>query len=295
MPGIDFHTHLAPLVDGPRRGPERLYDPDALVADLDRLDLDAAVVSIPPPFFRQELDAAGAAAWVREANEGLLRAIGDRDRLLALAYLPLEHPGVAAGEYARVRADERFAGVVGSAGGGSASMADPALEPLWSALSADRRLVLLHPGASPDPRLEAFYLHNLLGNPVETAVAVGQLVFGDVLRRHPGMRVVLVHCGGAVPGLVGRWQRGFDTSRPGVSTDAEPPREAVRRLWTDCLAHDPALVDHAAETFGEDHLLLGSDWPFPMGTDDPAGQIAHRGEAFVRRVAVDNARAALGR
>jgi len=315
MPGIDFHTHLAPVfdthhpptegvavdddgrlvVDGERVGMPRLYDPPALLSTLDRLDLDAAVVSIPPPFFRPGLSAADAATWAAAANAGLRRATDAHDRLLPLAYLPLDHPEVAVRVYEKVQADTRWAGVVGSAGGGAVSLADPAFEPLWAALDRDRRLMLLHPGSSPDARLDEFYLSNLLGNPVETALAAAQLVFGDVLRRFAGMRVLLVHCGGCVPSLVGRWERGLATERPGVRVAVEPPRAALRRVFVDCLAHDPAAVDAAVGVFGADRLVLGSDWPFPMGTDDPAALVAHLGPDGVRRVAVDNAAAALGR
>ena len=314
MPGIDFHTHLAPApsafdalpgvetaadgrlaLDGLPLGPPRLYARDALLAALDAADLDEAVVSVPPPFFRQTLEAPDAAAWTRALNLGLMAQTVERPRLLPLAYLPLEHPELALEEYRRCREERGWAGVVASAGGGSVSLADPRLEPLWRELDADARLLLLHPGSSPDARLEDFYFANLLGNPVETAVAAAQLVFGEVLARHPRMRVLLVHCGGCVPSLVGRWDRGLATSRPGVQEGMEPPSTAVRRLWVDCLAHDPALVDRAAEVFGEDKLVLGSDWPFPMGMEDPTDAVAHRDAAFARRVAVENAEVALGR
>lgn len=312
MPGIDVHTHLAPLlssdvagiaatadgrleVDGHAVGPGGLYDPARLVAWLDEVGLDEAVVSIPPPFFRQRLDAEAAAAWARTANDGLLAAVAGAPRLLPLAYLPLEHPAVALAEYERVRGDGRWAGLCASAGGRSASLADEALTPLWRALDDDARLLLLHPGHAADPRLAEFYLANLLGNPMETAVAAAQLVFGDVLATHPRMRVLLVHCGGCLPSVVGRWERGVATARPGLRPLTESPSVAVRRLHVDCLAHDPALVTQAVELFGEDKLLLGSDWPFPMGIEDPAQLIAHLPAALRARVAVENAEAVLGR
>lgn len=312
MPGIDLHTHLAPQlvencpagveatadgrlsVDGHVVGPPGLYRPEQLADHLAALGLDAAAVSVPPPFFRQWLRPAAAAAWARAANDGLLAAVAGQPALLPLAYLPLEHPQVALAEYERVRGEARWAGVTGSAGGRSVSLADDALAPLWRALDDDARLLLLHPGSSPDPRLEQFYLGNLLGNPVESALAAAELVFGDVLATHVRMRVLLVHCGGCTSGLVGRWERGVETARPGLRPLTEPPRTAVRRLHVDCLAHDPAVVSLAIETFGADKLVLGSDWPFPMGIEDPRELIAHLSPDLQARVAVDNAHAALG-
>jgi aminocarboxymuconate-semialdehyde decarboxylase len=314
LSGIDLHTHLAPdlgeagtspgversadgrlIVDGHQVGLPGLYAPDALDRWLVDVELSEAVVSIPPPFFRQGLDAAGAGAWARAANDGLTKATAGFTRLSRLAFLPLEHPEIAVREYERVRAEPGWSGVVGSAGGGSASLADASLEPLWTLLDADQRLLFLHPGESPDERLTAFYLANLLGNPVETAIAAAQLVFGDVLARFAGMRVLLAHCGGCTAGVVGRWERGVATERPGVGPLSETPREAVRRLYVDCLAHDARVVDLALETFGGDKIVLGSDWPFPMGIEDPRACVEHRGAAFVARVATQNANSALGR
>lgn len=83
---------------------------------------------------------------------------------------------------------------------------------------------------SPDPRLADFYLHNLSGNPVETALVAAQSVFGDVLARHAGMRVMLVHCGGCVPDLMPRGDHGVRTSRPRLGPLSELPSAAVRRL-----------------------------------------------------------------
>ncbi|HWH21615.1 MAG TPA: amidohydrolase family protein, partial [Solirubrobacterales bacterium] len=87
---------------------------------------------------------------------------------------------------------------------------------------------------------------------------------------------------------------GVATDRPGLEPLTEPPSTAVRRFFVDCLVHDPGAVDRAIDVFGEDKIVLGSDWPFPMGTKDPTSLIAHRGDAFVNRAATENARTALG-
>lgn len=83
---------------------------------------------------------------------------------------------------------------------------------------ADRSLpAFLHPGACPDARLEPFYLTNHLGNPYETTVAVAHLIFGDVMGQRPELRILLAHGAGAAAALVGRWERGYSTDRPGVN------------------------------------------------------------------------------
>jgi aminocarboxymuconate-semialdehyde decarboxylase len=189
-------------------------------------------------------------------------------------------------------------GVVAGAGGRCPSLADPGYEPLWRALDADGRALMLHPAQSSDYRLADFYLHNLLGNPVETAVAAAQLVFGNVLARHPGLRVILVHGGGVVPALAGRWTRGVETARPGVPEQELSVRDALRRFWVDGLTHDGTMARSLVEVFGADKILLGSDWPFPMGTPDPAAALnacpALAGAGIAAKAATPNAAAAFG-
>lgn len=291
---VDVHTHLAPelgdsagalagveessgryVVDGEPIGVSALYEAPRLADWLVAVDIDKAWVSLPPPFFRQGLEEAGARTWVERANDGLLARIAGLERLEALAYLPFEHPQVALTELDRLAGDERIVGWNISAGGGSVPLDDVRLTPVWDRLEALDRPVLLHPGSSSDTRLDRHYLSNLLGNPMESTVAAAELVFGDVLGTHPDLRPVLVHCGGAVPMLAGRWQRGADTERPGVGPLTLEPGVAVRQFWVDALAHDPKVVDLALAVVGVDKVVLGSDWPFPMGLDNPWAAVAH--------------------
>jgi aminocarboxymuconate-semialdehyde decarboxylase len=267
---IDLHAHLAPALpsDAPAIpvAPE-LQQPSALLEHLDRLELERAVVSIPPPFYRQDLTGDDAAAWVRAVNDGLADVVADEPRLSAFAYLPLEHPAVARRELERVQ-DQGFAGFTASGGGRSVSLAAAELEPLWRALDERGAALLLHPGASADPRLEELYLSNLLGNPFETTLAAAQLILGDVLARFPDLRFILAHGGGAVAALIGRWQRGVDTNRPGLASQSEDPLQAVQRLYVDTITHHPGVTELVRRVIGPEHLVFGSDWPFPMGSTD---------------------------
>ncbi|MFT4028894.1 MAG: amidohydrolase family protein [Protaetiibacter sp.] len=279
MSGIlDAHTHLAPELDPATQDvpvvPALLHDPEALAGHLRRLGLDGAIVSVPPPFFRTGQLPAATREWVTAVNDGLLRRVAAHPTLHPLAYLPLDDPLLALAEWESRRSDPLWVGAAGSAGGGALSLADTRFDPLWQMLSADDAPLLLHPGESPDERLDEFYLANLLGNPMETAIAAGQLVFGGVLARFPRLKVLLVHCGGVVPAVAGRWERGHVTARPGLDPSLERPSAALRRLHSDSLGHDVGMLGLAAEVFGHDHVVLGSDWPFPMGDDDPRSSVA---------------------
>lgn len=300
---VDVHTHLAPALPGGSEevGPDALRDPAGLVAFLDECGTERALVAVPPPFYRQSLGAGEAADWTRALNDGLLAAVAGLDRLAPLAHLPLEHPAVARAELDRVLAEGTvrdggpWAGFGGPAGGLCGPLDAPELAELWARVAASGLPVVLHPAHTPDERLNRHYLDNLLGNPVETAVAAGGLLLGGVLEANPDLRVALLHCGGVLPAVLGRWQRGVDTDRPGVdpAVVGAGPRAAARRLFVDTIAHDPGLIDLTLALLGEDSMVFGSDWPFPMGSR-PRDELAHLDPETVRRIGVTNAARLLG-
>jgi aminocarboxymuconate-semialdehyde decarboxylase len=285
--GWDVHTHLVPptvldaawredhdlvaqdghlVVGGRDRLPlRRLSDPPALLEWIDSQGLDGAVVSVPPPLFRYDLTGAEGVDWARLVNDGLAQLRGERLRVLG--QLPLSMPAEAARVAKEVLAAGGFGGFALGTLTTEPGFADPALDPLWTVLDEAGSFVLVHPGASPDPRLKPFYLANLLGNPCETALAAAGLVFGNVLPCFPRIRFCLCHGGGVTAAVAGRWQRGSDTSRPGVGPLPSPPGATLRRFYVDDLVHDPAMLTLVESTFGADRVLIGSDWPFPMGCD----------------------------
>ncbi len=294
MSGWDVHTHLVPptvleaarrgahglavtdgalVVDGRARLPlRRLAEPEALLDWVDEQGLDGAVVSVPPPLLRYDLSGAAAAAWAGLVDDGLLQLAGlDPARLRVLGHVPLG-PGEGGAEVAAL-AVERLTDQGGFAGVALGTLADPpgfaaaALDRLWEVLDACGAFVLLHPAECPDPRLQQFYLSNLLGNPYETAVAVAGLVFADVVGRFPGIRFCLCHGGGVTAAVADRWQRGMDTARPGVRPTPLSVLGALRRFYVDDLVHGDAPRALVEEVFGAEQVLCGSDWPFPMGSD----------------------------
>lgn len=287
MAGWDVHTHLIPptvlaaahsgdfglsveddtlVVEGRTRLPlRRLGDPGALLDWVSSQQLDGAVVSVPPPLFRYDLQGSDALDWASLVNQGLKELASNRLRVLA--QLPLSHP--EAGEVAsRLVAEGGFSGFALGTLTSSPGYAASELDSLWEVLHLAGAFTLIHPGHSPDARLDPYYLSNLLGNPYETAVAVAGLVFADVPGRFPGIQFCLCHGGGVTAVVSGRWQRGIDTARPGIEPLSSPVAKALRRFYVDDLVHDSAVLTLVEETFGADRILAGSDWPFPMGCDE---------------------------
>jgi aminocarboxymuconate-semialdehyde decarboxylase len=248
----------------------RLTDLDALLRWMDGRSISGAVLSIPPLLYRYDLeDPEEAVAWTRMVNDGL-RSVAQEvpDRLRTLAHLPIQAPESAAEEVENDTLNPHSGFSIGSSIGGL-TLDDPSLAPVFRRLDRAGRFVFVHPVETPDPRLERYYLGNLLGNPYETSLAAAYLVFSGMLSRYGNVRFCLAHAGGAAPYLIGRWQRGYDTDRPGIHPLPLQPREALKRLWFDSVAHGDAALALLVQEAGADRVLLGSDYPFPMREDDP--------------------------
>ena len=311
---LDVHAHLAPVladrlgaiagvdwsedagaltIDGYTLAAKSVYRPEALLAWMDEHRVDRAWISIPPPLYRLGLDEAAMRTWTHYANDGLDMLAAKRpDRLAPLYHLPVTHPALAA-EVVAARAKSgkaRFAMPAGSQDH-KVILSDPAYSALWTALNTARAFLFLHPCKGCDPRYEPFYLHNLLGSPMETALAAAHLAMSGVLERHPDMTICLAHGGGAAAAVAGRLERGQITGRPGAATGAERPRVAFKRFCVDCIAHDADALRLAAAMHGQERVLFGSDWPFSMGLPDPHKQLADTDASLRRRIFQDNPKA----
>jgi aminocarboxymuconate-semialdehyde decarboxylase len=152
-------------------------------------------------------------------------------------------------------------------------LSDPDLEPFWSRAEELQAVVFLHPfGCTLDERLDRWYLSNIVGQPVENAVALSHLIFSGVLDRHPGLRILAAHGGGYLPTYLGRADHGWAV-RPEAHGCREPPSTYLRRLCFDSVVYDPGALRHLVDAVGADRVLLGSDYPFDMGVDDPVERL----------------------
>ncbi len=308
---LDIHTHLIPVnpdgltnmpgvrwdpasgkmtIDGHTVGIKAIYDPAQLTSWMTAQQVAHAWVSAPPPTYRQHLMGSDALAWSRYLNDGLDAAADDSGgKLTALPHLPTQDPAVAL-EIAQALAKNgtrTFAMPTGT--GDERGLSDPAFDPLWAFLDEIAATVFFHPGSCADGRLSAFYLGNLVGNPHETNIAISHLILGGVLEKYPDLTPCFAHGGGTYPAIAGRIQRGFETSRPGVNTDAIPPDALLGRIHVDCICHGDAQLALAEQAFGFSNVLFGSDWPFPMGLLEPHGQMAAAPLARRKRIYIDNA------
>jgi len=302
---VDVHVHLTPPLMLKSRGREESWRPtvirdekgrqlrvevggrtmNSIVSELSRIEVvlelsarrgvGALIVSPWVSTIPSGTDRGRAIAICRAQNEVLLSACRQQPgRVAAFGAVPLQDPEAAA---------EMLVEVVGSGLLGvevtpcveGRWLGEPAFEPFWGAAEELGAVVFVHPGTH-GLGLDVFgeyYLWNAVANPVETAAAAAQLVMAGVLERHEGLKVVLAHGGGVLPAVMGRLERAFAVRPEARQRLSQGPAASFRRLRFDTVTHDVALLALLVGKVGADHVLLGSDHPFDMGTDDPVGEV----------------------
>ncbi|MFJ6393779.1 amidohydrolase family protein [Streptomyces sp. NPDC091972] len=263
-------------VNGPmvRERVPRMTDPAVRLAAMDAQGVDVQLVSPSPSHYHYWADEETAEKVYRLANEATAaHCSAAPDRLRGLGLVPLQHPrqAVHALEHAM---EQGLLGVEISSHAPGRELSDPAYEPFWTRAEESDAIVFLHPfGCTLDERLDRWYLSNTVGQPVENAVALSHLIFSGVLDRHPDLRLIAAHGGGYLPTHIGRSDHAWRTRSDAGAGCARLPSSYLSRLYFDSLVHDPHVLRELIRAVGPDRVLLGSDFPFDMGTDDPLGAL----------------------
>jgi aminocarboxymuconate-semialdehyde decarboxylase len=245
---------------------------DQRLRDMDKMGVDVQAISPSPFHFMYWLSPDLARKVSRTINEhlaGIVRA--HPDRFVALAHVPLQAPEAAAEELAFCVKELGFRGAeIGTNVVGAEVSRDR--DAFWKAVQDLDVVVFMHPaGFTHGERLGDHYFTNAIGNPLDTTVAVGHLVFDGVLERFPRLKIVCAHGGGYVAHYPGRMDHVWG-ARPDARTVLKtPPRRSLARLYFDTIVFDREQLRHLVNLWGADHVLVGTDYPYDMGMYDPRG------------------------
>jgi len=263
-----------------RSAVREFVDVDAILAEQDAAGIDHLVLCPWVNLLGHDAEPAEGLERCRIQNAGLAALRGAHPgRVSVLGTVPLQDPTLAARELEALMGSGSFAGVEIAASVRGAYLGADALAPFWAAAEATGALVFVHPTTRgfSDPVFDDFYLWNLVGNPMETTIAGAHLALAGVLERHPRLRVLLAHGGGALPALRGRLRHGASFQPQAGARLTQPVEESLRRLYYDTVTHDPVLLRELVAFAGADHVLLGSDYPFDMADARPAETVAAAG------------------
>jgi aminocarboxymuconate-semialdehyde decarboxylase len=303
---IDVHTHILPrelprwadrfgyggfvelahdrpgcarmLIDGRsfREVGENCWSPDRRLEECDTAGVRVQVLSTVPVMFSYWAKPEHGHEVARFLNDDIAETVRKHPkRFVGLGTLPLQAPELAVRELDRCIRDLGLRGVqIGSHVNDWNLNAEP-LFPVFRRAAELGAAVFVHPwDMLGQKELQQYWMQWLVGMPAETTRAIVSLIFGGVLEKLPGLRVAFAHGGGSFPATVGRIEQGF-RCRPDLCAvdNAVNPRDYLRRITVDALVHDPLSLRFLLDQVGSDRVALGTDYPFPLGEEQPGALI----------------------
>jgi aminocarboxymuconate-semialdehyde decarboxylase len=253
----------------------QLMDVRDILAELDRRKLDAAAISPPPQLFAYWAPADVGERIARAVNDGLAQMRrAHPDRFLPLASLPLQDGERAAGELERACSELRLCGAALCTHVNGIDLDLASLDPVFSAAQRLDVPLFLHPQNAGDVRrLQDYHLWNLVGFMTETAIAAARLLMSGTFERFPRLKVVLAHGGGFLPYQFGRLDHGYEVRPELQARLSKPPTAYLGNIFCDSLLHNDGSLRFLIERIGADHVVLGSDHPFDMGSSTPVDAV----------------------
>jgi aminocarboxymuconate-semialdehyde decarboxylase len=298
VPAIDIHAHFVPEeylriieTEGEPHGVRLRRDPngpmimvgqatigpitpqyhnlEVRVKSMDRQRVTVHALSLNPPMVYWANGALGS-RLARIVNDTMAEANrAHPDRFVFLATLPMQDPEAAVNEVNRAVTELGCRGIYLGTNINGKELTDLSFLPVLERIDALHMPIFLHPlNVIGSQRLNNYYLHNLLGNPFDTAVAAANLIFSGLLDRFPKLNICLPHGGGAFPYLIGRLNRGWKV-RDECKALRKPPSSYLRRFTYDTISHAPESLNYLIDLVGSDRVMLGSDYCFDMGYERP--------------------------
>jgi aminocarboxymuconate-semialdehyde decarboxylase len=234
---------------------------------LDEHGVDTQVLSFTTPGVHVEPPAV-AVRLAREVNDAFAREVRARKgRFTALATLPLNDPAASVAELERAMNDLGLPGAMVFSNVNHVALADERYAPLWKKADELGAVIYIHPThpAGVEAMLD-YWLMPLVGFLMDTTLAASKLVFSGVVRRHPRIRWVLTHMGGAIPYLAERLDRGYRAFEDCRANIDRPPSEYLREFYYDTVNFNPSAIRLALDFAGPDRILAGSDYPHQIGS-----------------------------
>jgi aminocarboxymuconate-semialdehyde decarboxylase len=255
-----------------------LIDLAMRMRDFDAMGVDAQVISPAPAQCYYSVSAEVGIKAARMVNDGIADIAAKAPRRIpaAMGSVPMQAGGEAAAEELDYAVKTLgFKGVEVLAHVGDLELSDPTFEPFWAKAEALGAVVFIHPASFTEPRrFSRFYFSNVIGNPLDTTMALHHLIFDGVLERYPDLKIIASHGGGYLPAYSGRIDHAWGARSDAHGSLPKPPSFYLKKIYLDTIVFTPDQLEALVKLFGVEKVLLGTDYPYDMGEYDPIGHIA---------------------
>jgi aminocarboxymuconate-semialdehyde decarboxylase len=267
-------TNVAQMRD---RAP-KLTGIDERLRDMDRMGVDIQAVCPAPYHYFYFTEPGYGAELAREVNEGIAQLVSlHPDRFIGMGSVPLQDPKLAVRELEYAVKKLGLRGVEINTNVNGMNLTDPrlGLEKFFAKANDLGVVIFMHPlGYTQADRLTNHYFNNVIGNPLDTTVALSHLIFDGVIERHPKIKFIAAHGGGFLAHYWARMDHAW-RARPDTRTViSKRPSSYLEKVYFDSITFDPRMLKQLIDRYGARHVLLGTDYPYDMGEDHPRKLIA---------------------
>ena len=258
------------------------WDTRARIEDYAQYGVSVQVISTVPILFCYHADSKHTLELAQYLNDHVAEQQRAWPRnIIALGTLPMQDTDLAIDEMRRIREELGLCGFQIGSHINELNFNEPELFPIFEAASDLDMAILVHPWEMMGrENMSQYWLPWLVGMPAEMSRAICSLIFGGVMERLPDLRFCFAHGGGSFPYTIGRIEHGFNMRPDLVAVDNDVnPRDYLGRFFVDSVTHDPQALRYLIDVVGAENVMFGSDYPFPLGEQEPGRIIASLGLA----------------
>lgn len=252
---------------------DQLTSVETRLADMDAMGVDIQAVSPVPLQYYYALDPDLGRTSSRLINDHIAETVAAHpDRFVGLCTVPMQNPDMAVAELERAVRDLGMRGVEICTSVDGEDLSEDRFRKFFAKAEELDVLIFLHPnGFSDGKRLSDHYFTNVIGNPLDSTVAVSHLIFGGVLDAYPKLKICVAHGGGYLAAYSGRIDHAHAAREDCRRCIKEPPTSYLKKLYFDTVVFTEHQLEYLVSLYGSDHLVIGTDYPFDMGMYDPVG------------------------
>jgi aminocarboxymuconate-semialdehyde decarboxylase len=243
------------------------------LADMDRMGIDIQAITPSPAQTYYSAEPELGVATSRVINDNIADICGKYpDRFVGLGTVPFQAPAQAVAELDRLHKSLGLRGIEIATNVAGADLSEARFRPIFARAEELGLVLFMHPTGFPEAgRFRDHYFTNIIGNPLDTTVAVHHLIFGGVLHDYPNLKLVLSHGGGYLPAYSGRIDHAASARPDTCECISHMPTTYLKRLYFDTIVYTHPQLHYLVDQYGADHVLMGTDYPADMGEVDPIG------------------------
>jgi len=255
----------------------KLMGVEERIKDMDKMGVDIQAVAPAPYHYFYFTEADLGASLARDVNDGIANVVAaNPDRFVGMGSVPLQNAELAVKELEYCVKTLGLKGVEICTNVNGKNLTDPSLglEKFFAKANELGCVIFMHPlGFTQGDRLRNHYFNNVIGNPLETTVAVSHLIFDGIIQRYPKIKFIAAHGGGFLAHYWARMDHAWGARKDCRTVIKKKPSSYLEKIYFDTITHDSEMLGNLIRRFGADHVMLGTDYPYDMADDHPLDTI----------------------